>query len=356
MLDGHTLIISKKLKEIFLLKEYLYIAEHGLKDNHIDNLNKLETSLEEDVASVIKEAGYEVALKMGCGNYRIDIAVKHPHLDDYVLAIECDGKTYHSSLNARDRDRLRSEVLEKLGWKYYRIWSIDWFMNHENEKKLLLNMIDNAIKEYDRLEKEKENINKEEAETRYKEVEVVEPEVIDNIEVIDKKEEDNINKRFYLNIAKAIEGKKVVVNNEFESQTINEVLNLVNNQISYDAITQKKFKDKEEFNQFKHARKIIYSFFGVMFSLGYISLTKAQEIYAYYVATKIIDKIREYERILNVQIITDEQALLNSLQGMIKGDDVAFMRCEGINSNFALIPEAILIELLNKYLSLIKNK
>ena len=44
-----------------------------------------------------------------------------------VLAIECDGARYHSSPTARDRDRLRQDHLERLGWRFHRIWSTDWF-------------------------------------------------------------------------------------------------------------------------------------------------------------------------------------------------------------------------------------
>jgi hypothetical protein len=50
-----------------------------------------------------------------------------------VLAVECDGATYHSSATARDRDRLRQEHLERLGWSFHRIWSTDWFRHREAE-------------------------------------------------------------------------------------------------------------------------------------------------------------------------------------------------------------------------------
>jgi hypothetical protein len=50
-----------------------------------------------------------------------------------VLAIECDGASYHSSATARDRDRLRQEHLERLGWTFHRIWSQDWFFHPETE-------------------------------------------------------------------------------------------------------------------------------------------------------------------------------------------------------------------------------
>ena len=44
----------------------------------------------------------------------------------HALGIECDGATYHSAATARDRDRLRQDVLERLGWRLHRIWSTDW--------------------------------------------------------------------------------------------------------------------------------------------------------------------------------------------------------------------------------------
>jgi len=50
-----------------------------------------------------------------------------------VLAIECDGASYHSSATARDRDRLRQEHLERLGWTFHRIWSSEWFYHREAE-------------------------------------------------------------------------------------------------------------------------------------------------------------------------------------------------------------------------------
>jgi hypothetical protein len=60
----------------------------------------------------------------------------------YVLAIECDGATYHASNTARDRDRLRQHLLEALGWRFHRIWSTDWFMRKSEE-------VDRAVKAFE---------------------------------------------------------------------------------------------------------------------------------------------------------------------------------------------------------------
>jgi very-short-patch-repair endonuclease len=57
---------------------------------------------------------------------------------------ECDGATYHSARSARDRDRLRQEVLEGLGWNIHRIWSTDWFKHPERELKRLVEAIEKA--------------------------------------------------------------------------------------------------------------------------------------------------------------------------------------------------------------------
>ena len=35
--------------------------------------------------------------------------------------------------SARDRDRLRQEHLERLGWRFHRIWSQDWFTDKQSE-------------------------------------------------------------------------------------------------------------------------------------------------------------------------------------------------------------------------------
>ena len=72
--------------------------------------------------------GYKVDKQVGSAGFKIDLAVRHPDLPGrYMLAVECDGATYHRGLWARERDRLRQEILENMGWRFCRIWSTDWF-------------------------------------------------------------------------------------------------------------------------------------------------------------------------------------------------------------------------------------
>ena len=79
-------------------------------------------------------AGIPVVAQYGVGSYRLDFAAKHPERPgQMVLAIEADGAAYHSSETARARDRLRQEHLERLGWKFCRVWSTDYFRDPDRE-------------------------------------------------------------------------------------------------------------------------------------------------------------------------------------------------------------------------------
>ena len=90
--------------------------------------------LEAEVARALEKRGWTVHRQVGCSGYRVDLAVVHPELPGrYLMGVECDGATYHSSSVARDRDRLREAVLRGLGWELHRVWSSDWWRNPERE-------------------------------------------------------------------------------------------------------------------------------------------------------------------------------------------------------------------------------
>ena len=97
------------------------------------------------MADALKLAGQQVASQVGSGGFRIDLAIIDPGMPGrYLLGIECDGATYHSSRSARDRDRLRQQVLEGLGWRIHRIWSTDWLANPTDELRRVLAVIEQA--------------------------------------------------------------------------------------------------------------------------------------------------------------------------------------------------------------------
>lgn len=105
-----------------------------------------ESPFEEEVLRSIMAMGYDPVPQVGVAGYRVDIGVRHPTMPgSYVLGVECDGATYHSSKVARDRDRLRQAVLEGLGWTIHRIWSTAWFMDRAGEEARLKAAIEVAV-------------------------------------------------------------------------------------------------------------------------------------------------------------------------------------------------------------------
>lgn len=111
-----------------VLKTYLGYAQKKFFDDRGPGGGEPDNPFEEAIRDALVREGYDVNCQVGSAGYFIDLAVVDPeHPGSYVLGIECDGATYHSARSARDRDRLRQEVLESRGWRIHRIWSSDWF-------------------------------------------------------------------------------------------------------------------------------------------------------------------------------------------------------------------------------------
>jgi very-short-patch-repair endonuclease len=121
-------------RAIVALKNFLAYAETGLLERPSTSGREPDSAFEQAVVRALAGRGYEVDPQVGTAGFFIDIGVRHPERPgDYVIGIECDGATYHSSRSARDRDRLRQEILEGLGWRLHRIWSTDWYRNPKAE-------------------------------------------------------------------------------------------------------------------------------------------------------------------------------------------------------------------------------
>jgi very-short-patch-repair endonuclease len=118
---------------VAMLRAYLRYAASG--GTHLGDaalakpeLNAFEISVRDGLLA----AGIPVTPHYGVAGHWIDFAAAHPTQPGrMVLAIEADGPSYHASPSVRDRDRLRQEQLERLGWRFHRIWSRDWFTDPE---------------------------------------------------------------------------------------------------------------------------------------------------------------------------------------------------------------------------------
>ncbi|MDR2203042.1 MAG: DUF4011 domain-containing protein [Nitrososphaerota archaeon] len=131
------------------LRNYLEYAEKGpeLFSVALNSSGTFESSLDEDIAFEIQKLGYKVIPQVGCSGYKIDIGVVDPVTPGcYLLGVECDGPTYCSSNSARDRDRLREQVLRGLGWRVHRVWAPSWVARRDSEVKRLKEALEQAQK------------------------------------------------------------------------------------------------------------------------------------------------------------------------------------------------------------------
>jgi very-short-patch-repair endonuclease len=115
------------------LKHFLEFAERGaraLAEAHHGSQGDFDSPFEAAVAAALGRKGWQVHTQIGASSFRIDLGVVHPDLAGrYLAGVECDGATYHRSATARDRDKLREQVLRGLGWEIERIWSTDWWVD-----------------------------------------------------------------------------------------------------------------------------------------------------------------------------------------------------------------------------------
>ncbi|WP_031256512.1 DUF3320 domain-containing protein [Mesorhizobium sp. L48C026A00] len=115
------------------LKTFLDYAERGpiaLPAQDLGSVGGFDSPFEEAVADHLEQRGWTVVPQVGISDFRIDLGIRHPDLTGaYLAGVECDGATYHRSATARDRDKVREQVLTGLGWTILRVWSTDWWFD-----------------------------------------------------------------------------------------------------------------------------------------------------------------------------------------------------------------------------------
>lgn len=145
--DGDKVSLGRKA-----LRDYLEYARTGTLPGPTPQVSGREpdSDFEIAVADALRLRGYECEPQVGVAGYFIDLGVRHPERKtEFLAGIECDGATYHSSLSARDRDRIRQEILESLGWRgrMIRVWSTDWFSDPKGQTDRLVRHLERRLVE-----------------------------------------------------------------------------------------------------------------------------------------------------------------------------------------------------------------
>ena len=94
------------------------------------------------ICQSIADAGYRYQTAVGHSRFKVDIAVVHPRNPEaYLLGILLDGDSYRQSSNTKDREISQISILNGLGWKIHRVWTMDWWDNSEREISRLLQVL-----------------------------------------------------------------------------------------------------------------------------------------------------------------------------------------------------------------------
>ncbi|MBR0846390.1 hypothetical protein JQ543_01445 [Bradyrhizobium diazoefficiens] len=92
-----------------ILKRFLDFAKNGRLEVGSPTGLDADSPFEEDVADVIRGYGFLADAQVGSVGFRIDLGIRHPDRPgSYILAVECDGATYHSALWARETAYVRT--------------------------------------------------------------------------------------------------------------------------------------------------------------------------------------------------------------------------------------------------------
>jgi very-short-patch-repair endonuclease len=133
---------------VYMLKRWLEYVASGVLVGGETTEREPDSDFEIFVMDQVKAMGCVAVPQVGVAGYFVDIGVRHPEWPHgFILGIECDGATYHSAKSARDRDRLRQEILEGLGWRLHRIWSTNWFNNPRQEVERLRKAVVDRVAE-----------------------------------------------------------------------------------------------------------------------------------------------------------------------------------------------------------------
>ncbi len=109
------------------LKAFLKYARDGRESLDIpESAIGREDLFAESIADELREEGLTVQTNVGSSDFRVDVAVVDPSRPgNYLYGILLDGPLYASAEAARDREIIRPQVLEGLGWTIKRKWILD---------------------------------------------------------------------------------------------------------------------------------------------------------------------------------------------------------------------------------------
>ncbi len=139
-----------KAEGVIALKNFLDFAAG--KRNMFEDAG--EASKEEEGSGIaasirdyLKTQGYEAVISVGSSEFTVDIGVIDPENSSrYILGILLDGDSYKAAKTTADREVSQISVLQGLGWRIKRIWTMDWYDDPERELRNIMEVLHESTK------------------------------------------------------------------------------------------------------------------------------------------------------------------------------------------------------------------
>ena len=142
---SHIDLKRTKARGVEGLKHFLEYAEQQIliqaANAHKESSDRV---ISEQIANALRARGHNVNTNVGRSNFKVDVAIADsPASGNYSMGILLDGEVYHNTQTTRDREIVQPTVLNMLGWKIMRVWSVDWINNPER----VIARIENALQQ-----------------------------------------------------------------------------------------------------------------------------------------------------------------------------------------------------------------
>ncbi len=87
--------------------------------------------LAEQIATALRQRGFEVDHHVGQSHFRCDLAVRNRDGAAYQLGILLDGESYYEQTDVLERDMMRPKLLRAFGWTIMHVLAKDWYADRE---------------------------------------------------------------------------------------------------------------------------------------------------------------------------------------------------------------------------------
>lgn len=131
-------------KGVRALKSFLEFAERGRFAGTGADGRKIDDFIAGEVCQALVKAGFTPVRNVGNSSYKVDIAVAGEEGCGYIAGILLDGESYGTARSTHDREVAREDILKNLGWRIFRIWTIDWWADQAKTTKKLLAFLEDA--------------------------------------------------------------------------------------------------------------------------------------------------------------------------------------------------------------------